>query len=188
MTGGHANCCSLLLNREKDYEAFSYGFSNRTWDTTLEILASHRMERIVDIRTLPGSRYAPQFNLEHLRSELPRAGVEYLHLKALGGLRKPDKGSFTNAGWRNESFRAYADYMQTPEFLSALDDLIRMIREKPTAFACTEAVFWKCHRHLVSDALLIRGIAVDHVFDAQKVEPHELTKFARVHGMRITYP
>lgn len=172
----------------KEYEAFSYGFSNRTWETTVEILASHSLERIVDIRTLPGSRYAPQFNLENLRSELPRAGIEYVHLKALGGLRKPNKSSITNAGWRNDSFRAYADYMQTSNFAVALDDLIRMIREKRTAFACTEAVFWKCHRQLVSDALLIRGIAVGHILGAQKVEPHELTKFAKVSGAHATYP
>ena len=169
-------------------ETFSFGFSNRDWETTLEILGAYKIQRLVDIRTLPGSRFAPQFNLEHLSVELPRQGIEYVHLKALGGLRKPDKASFTNAGWKNDSFRAYADYMQTPQFESALTELIRMVGEKATAFACTEAVFWRCHRQLVSDALQIRGIAVCHVFDAHKVQPHELTKFARVNGNQITYP
>jgi uncharacterized protein (DUF488 family) len=169
-------------------KAFSFGFSNRSWDATVEILQAHKIERLVDIRTLPGSRHTPQFNQENLVRELPNSGIEYVHLKSLGGLRKRKGDSQINAGWRNDSFRAYADYMQTAEFDKAINDLIRRIHEKRTAFACTEAVFWKCHRQLVSDALLIRGIHVSHIFDATKSEPHKVTTFASSNGLSLSYP
>lgn len=119
---------------------------------------------------------------------LPSAGIEYLHLKSLGGLRKPKREDSANAGWHNESFRGYADYMQTPEFAQALDEMIRLLRQKATAYACTEAVFWRCHRSLVSDALQIRGCRPGHIFGPADCRPHRLTPFARVEGLRITYP
>ena len=168
--------------------AYSMGFSNRSWDDFLEILRSFRIERIVDIRTLPGSRRTPQYNKEHLEGSLPGLGVEYIHLKTLGGLRRANPADLTNAGWRNASFRGYADYMQGEEFWTALSDLIRLSGEKRTVFACTEAGFWRCHRSLVSDALLVRGYRVEHIFHAKKSEPHRLTPFARIEGLRITYP
>ena len=112
------------------FDAYTMGFSNRSWDQTLEILAAFGIQRLVDIRTLPGSKHTPQFNQEHLQEALPKTGVEYIHMKNLGGLRKPLKDSQTNAGWRNDSFRAYADYMQTPEFDAALNELIRLLVEK----------------------------------------------------------
>ena len=169
-------------------DVYSMGFSNRTWDETLEILSVYKIKRVVDIRTLPGSKHTPQFNLENLQRELPKAGVDYVHLKSLGGLRKPRKDSTLNAGWRNDGFRGYADYMQTPEFESALGELIRLLKENTTVYCCTEAVFWRCHRQLVSDALLARGFRVGHIFNAAKVEPHTLTKFVRAEGTRLTYP
>jgi len=164
------------------------GFSNRLWEDTVEILANHRMQRLVDIRTLPGSRRTPQFNLENLEQKLPEAGVEYLHLKSLGGLRKPIKDSTLNAAWKNDGFRAYADYMQSTEFETALETLVRLLTEKRTVYSCTEAVFWRCHRQLISDALHIRGFRVGHIMGAGKVQEHELTSFAKVDGLRITYP
>jgi uncharacterized protein (DUF488 family) len=170
------------------YDAFTMGFSNRTWETTAEILAAHGIERLVDIRTLPGSKHTPQYNLENLRIALPETGVDYVHLKSLGGLRKPHKESLLNAAWRNEGFRGFADYMQTADFAAALEELIRLLSEKRTVYACTEAVFWRCHRQLVSDALSVRGFRIGHIFDAAKVEPHSLTKFAHVDGVQITYP
>jgi len=170
------------------FAVYTLGFSNRTWDETLEILKAYRIERLVDIRTLPGSKHTPQFNLEHLRQELPTVGVEYIHLKSLGGLRKPRKDSTVNAAWQNSGFRGYADYMQTPEFEAALHELIRLINEKRSVYCCTEAVFWRCHRQLVSDALVIRGYQVGHIFSAAKVERHELTKFVKAEGTRVTYP
>src|SRR5262245_58012638 len=139
-----------------EFDAYTMGFSNRTWDQTIQILTALDIGRLVDIRTLPGSKHTPQFNLEHMKEALPRSGVEYIHMKNLGGLRKPLKDSSVNAAWTNSSFRGYADYMQTPEYELALEELIRLIQEKPTVYCCTEAVFWRCHRQLVSDTLAAR--------------------------------
>jgi len=170
------------------FDAYTMGFSNRTWEQTVEILDAFTIQRLVDIRTLPGSKHTPQFNLEHLKEALPPLGIEYVHVKALGGLRKPLKDSSVNAAWQNASFRGYADYMQTPEFEASLANLIQMIKEKVTVYCCTEAVFWRCHRELVSDALLARGFRIGHIFTAEKVQEHKLTKFARTTGTRVTYP
>lgn len=164
------------------------GFSNRTWEQTVEILSKYEIKRLVDIRTLPGSKHTPQFNAEHLKQELPKTGIEYVHMKSLGGLRKPVRNSSVNAAWRNDSFRGYADYMQTLDFEVALVELIRLFKEKASVYCCTEAVFWRCHRQLVSDALTIRGYRVGHIFNPSKVEEHTLTKFVKVDGMSVTYP
>jgi uncharacterized protein (DUF488 family) len=170
------------------FDVYTMGFSNRTWEATLEILKAFKIERLIDIRTLPGSKHTPQFNLENLQEELPEAGVEYIHMKSLGGLRKPAKGSCVNSAWQNEGFRGYADYMQTPEFEAAIGNLIRLLQEKTTVYCCTEAVFWRCHRQLVSDALLVRGYHAGHIFTAAKVEAHQLTKFVKAEATRVTYP
>jgi uncharacterized protein (DUF488 family) len=170
-----------------EFDVYTMGFSTRGWDETVTILQSYFIQRLIDIRTLPGSKRTPQFNLEHLQRALPKSGIEYIHMKPLGGLRKPKKDS-VNLGWRNDSFRGYADYMQTPEFESALVYLESLIREKTSVFCCTEAVFWRCHRQLVSDALVTRGFRVGHIFTAAKVEAHKLSGFARVDGTKITYP
>src|SRR5262245_57571376 len=139
------------------FDVYTMGFSTRTWDETVEILNGFSILRLIDIRTLPGSKRTPQFNLEHLKVALPKAGIEYIHLKSLGGLRKARRDSTTNKAWRNETFRGYADYMQTQEFEDALTTLEDLISEKTSVYVCTEAVFWRCHRQLVSDALLVRG-------------------------------
>ena len=170
------------------FDAYTMGFSNRSWEETLEILKVFKIGRLVDIRTLPGSKHTPQFNLEHLQKELPKSGIEYIHMKSLGGLRKPVKDSTVNSAWQNSGFRGYADYMQTQGFVAALDELLRMIKEKPTVYCCTEAVFWRCHRQLVSDALRVRGYHIAHIFSATKVEEHKLTKFLKAEGTRVTYP
>jgi uncharacterized protein (DUF488 family) len=170
------------------FDAYTMGFSNRTWEQTVEILQAFKIQRLVDIRTLPGSKHTPQFNLEHLKDALPPLGIEYVHMKALGGLRKPLKDSVVNAGWQNASFRGYADYMQTLEFEAALANLIQMIQEQVTVYCCTEAVFWRCHREIVSDVLLVRGFRIGHIFSAEKVQEHKLTKFAKTEGTRVTYP
>ena len=170
------------------FDVYSMGFSNRTWDDTIAILRKFEIDRLVDIRTLPGSKHTPQFNQEHLQQALPQAGVDYVHLKNLGGLRKPVKNSSTNSAWRNDSFRGYADYMQSPEFEAALERLIQLFADKTTVYACTEAVFWRCHRQLVSDALAVRGYNVGHIFNVEKVEQHKLTEFLRAEGTRVTYP
>ena len=171
-----------------EFDVYTLGFSNRSWEETLKILLTFGIQRLIDIRTLPGSRRTPQFNLEHLEKALPEVGVEYFHIRSLGGLRKPMKSFSMNLGWRNEGFRGYADYMQTPEFESALTELIRLFTERTTCYCCTEAVFWRCHRQLVADALLVRGYKAGHIFTASKVELHQLTHFARVEEGRISYP
>ena len=170
------------------FDAFTMGFSNRSWEQTVEILQAYGVQRLVDIRTLPGSRRTPQFNQENLQARLPEAGIEYVHLKTLGGLRKPIKDSAINAGWRNDGFRAYADYMQSPAFEEALQLLVQLITEQRSVYVCTEAVFWKCHRQLVSDALLIRGFRIGHILSENKVSEHTLTPFAKVDGVQISYP
>ena len=170
-------------------EVYTLGFSNRTWEKTLEILAAFSIERLIDVRTLPGSRHTPQFNQDQLEGALPRAGIEYIHMRSLGGLRKAGRGAgAATAGWRNAGFRGYAEYMQTPAFEAALEELIRLFSEKRSVYCCTEAVFWRCHRALLSDALTARGYSVGHIFDARKVEPHRTTSFARIDGSRVTYP
>jgi len=171
-----------------EFDVFTMGFSNRTWDDTLAILQRFSIARLVDIRTLPGSKHTPQFNQQALQDRLPETGIECIHLKSLGGLRKPNRQSAVNVGWRNEGFRGYADYMQTPQFEESLQKLIRLLDEKRTVYVCTEAVFWRCHRQLVSDALRARGYRVGHIFTESKVEEHKITSFARVEGDRVTYP
>jgi uncharacterized protein (DUF488 family) len=170
------------------FDAYTMGFSNRTWEETIEILTAFKIKQLIDIRTLPGSKHTPQFNLEHLQQELLGNGIQYIHLKTLGGLRKPRMDSTVNGAWQNTGFRGYADYMQTSEFGAALDELIRLLKEQTSVYCCTEAVFWRCHRQLVSDALLVRGYHIGHIFSATKVEEHHLTKFVKAEGTRVTYP
>lgn len=170
------------------FDVFTLGFSNRTWDETVAILQSHQIRRLVDIRTLPGSRRTPQFNQEILQQKLPESGIEYLHMKSLGGLRKPVKDSTANAAWRNDGFRAYADYMQSAAFEEAMKMLMTLIKEQRSVYVCTEAVFWKCHRQLVSDALHVRGYRIGHILGVGKVQEHVLTSFAKVDDVHLTYP
>jgi uncharacterized protein (DUF488 family) len=166
---------------------YTVGHSTRTTEELLAILRHHGIALLADVRTLPGSRRAPQFNREALERTLAEAGIAYVHLKGLGGLRKPRSDS-ENAGWRNASFRGFADYMQTPEFEHALGDLIELAEEKPTAIMCAEAVPWRCHRSLIADALLVRRHEVVHIFSETKTEAHRLTSFARAEGTRVWYP
>jgi len=122
-----------------------------------------------------------------MQHSLPAHGIDYLHMPELGGLRKPKPDS-TNTGWRNVSFRGYADYMQTDEFWTAIDRLIGLARQRRLAIMCAEAVPWRCHRSLVADALTVRGVEVRHITGAGEPSPHRLTPFARVEGGRIRYP
>jgi uncharacterized protein (DUF488 family) len=170
------------------FDAFTMGFSTRSFEETVDILQTYGIRRLIDIRTLPGSRRTPQFNLENLQTALPKNDIEYVHMKSLGGLRKPVKTMTSNNAWKNDGFRGYADYMQSEGFENALQELIGYIREKASVYVCTEAVFWRCHRQLVSDALLVRGFRIGHIFSPSKVEPHRLTGFAKVEGTTITYP
>jgi uncharacterized protein (DUF488 family) len=165
------------------------GHSTHPIDEFIRMLEAHGVETIVDVRTIPRSRHNPQFNRETLPALLHAAGIEYVHSEGLGGLRHARRDS-VNTGWRNLSFRGFADYMQTPEFAAALDQLIGISRARRTAIMCSEAVPWRCHRSLIADALAVRGIAVEHIMPAASRRPHALTPFAHLDdadGDKITY-
>lgn len=163
------------------------GHSTRPFDEFVEVLRAHAIEAVADVRTVPKSRHNPQFHIDSLTGTLPAASLDYVHLKALGGLRhsRPDS---PNTGWRNTSFRGYADYMQTSEFAAGLDELLALASDKRTVIMCAEAVPWRCHRSLVGDALLVRGHEVIDIYDERTAKPERLTSFAVVHGLEITYP
>jgi uncharacterized protein (DUF488 family) len=163
------------------------GHSTRPIDALIDMLKAHGVKRLMDIRTLPKSRHNPQYNREALESRLREAGIRYEHMKSLGGLRHPRKDS-RNMGWRNASFRGYADYMQTPEFASALETLVAAAAQEPVVIMCAEAVPWRCHRSLISDSLTARGYPVEHIMSATKSNPHTMTSFARIEGTSVTYP
>lgn len=166
---------------------YTIGHSNRTWQEFLELLRAHKIERLIDVRTIPRSRRNPQFSRETLAPKLRGARINYAHLRKLGGLRhaRPDS---PNSAWRNASFRGYADYMQTPKFEEGLKRLIKLGKQKRTAMMCAEAVPWRCHRSLIADALVARGTRVAHIASRKRAPVHKLTPFARVRGRRVTYP
>jgi len=163
------------------------GHSTRTAAAFLALLQAHGVTGIADVRTVPRSRRHPHFSRESLQVRLPAHGVEYVHLAGLGGLRKP-KSDSPNRGWRHEGFRGYADHMATPEFAEALDALIAFAAGRRAAVMCAEAKWWQCHRQMVADALVARGIEVRHIMSAREAPPHELTPFVRVSGSTVQYP
>jgi uncharacterized protein (DUF488 family) len=163
------------------------GHSTRRIEDFIGMLRAHGVERLIDVRTIPKSRYNPQFHTDALRESLTAGGVGYDHMRALGGLRKPRPDS-PNTGWRNGSFRGYADHMQTPEFNGAIEDLIALSEVEQIVVMCAESVPWRCHRSLIADALTVRGIEVEHIMTATKRDRHSLTRFAVPDGHRITYP
>ena len=166
---------------------WTLGHSTRPIDEFIGLLRAHQISLLVDVRTVPRSSYNPQFNTDTLAQSLHDAGFRYRHLPALGGLRKPKKDSIDD-GWRNTSFRGYADYMQMDEFLNALEALMADSRLQPTAIMCAEAVPWRCHRSLIADALLIRGWDSRHIMSETKADPHQLTSFAHLEKGMLTYP
>jgi uncharacterized protein (DUF488 family) len=170
---------------------YSVGHSTRSLDEMLALLEENGVEVLADVRTAPGSRRLPQFGRSSLESALPAGGLAYVHLPELGGFRRPRPDS-RNTAWRNQSFRGYADHMETPEFRAGLERLIGLQEalrgERSVAMMCAEAVPWRCHRSLVSDALLARGVVVRHILGPGDVRPHSLTPFARVDGTDTSYP
>lgn len=166
---------------------WTIGHSTRSLEELVGVLRHYGIEALVDVRTVPRSRKNPQFNRDELELKLPELGIDYTHAKDLGGLRKALKDS-PNMGWENESFRGFADYMQTPEFERALNWLIGEAQNKPTAIMCAEMLPWRCHRSLIADALLVRGFDVAEIFDEHKSQPHKLTTFALVQDGNVTYP
>jgi uncharacterized protein (DUF488 family) len=166
---------------------FTIGHSTHSLDELIELLRANGVKRVIDIRTIPRSRHNPQFNRDTLGPALRKSGIAYVHLKKLGGLRHANRDS-TNLGWHNASFRGFADYMETPEFAAGLARAIKLAEAKLSALMCAEAVPWRCHRSLVADALVVRDIQVLDIVGTSAPRPHKLTPFARVRGMRITYP
>jgi uncharacterized protein (DUF488 family) len=166
---------------------FTIGHSTRALEEFILILKAFHIELLCDIRTIPKSRRNPQFAGDALKSSLAFHNIEYLHLSALGGLRQPRKDS-PNTGWKNDSFRGYADYMETQAFTSALEQLISLAATKRLVIMCAEAVPWRCHRSLVGDALLVRRIDVEDITSKTRAQAHKLTPWAKVIGERIYYP
>jgi len=166
---------------------FTIGHSNRSIQEFLEILQAHRLTLIIDVRKMPGSRTNPQFNRDALTQALEEIGLGYVHIPKLGGLRRRSPDS-PNSGWKNASFQGYGDYMLTPEFEFGLQELLTQVQNQRAALMCAEAVPWRCHRSLIADALLVRGIAVEHILSISRVQPHALRDWALVAGTRITYP
>jgi uncharacterized protein (DUF488 family) len=166
---------------------FTLGHSTLAIARFMDLLLAYGIERLVDIRTLPRSRHNPQFNDTALANTLAAAHLEYAGLQVLGGLRKPREDS-PNSGWRNSSFRGYADYMQTVAFQEGLEILIQTSRQMRVAIMCAEAVPWRCHRSLVADALNVRGVPVVEILSENDYRAHKLTPFAQVDGAQLTYP
>jgi uncharacterized protein (DUF488 family) len=163
------------------------GHSNRSLEEFLHLLQAHEATLLVDVRKMPRSRRNPQFNGDTLPQALHEAGIGYLYMPGLGGLRRRQPNS-PNAGWKNASFQGYADYMQTPEFEKGLQELLEHARGQRAVLMCAEAVPWRCHRSLIADALAVRGISVEHILSASKTQSHVLKPWARVQGTQITYP
>ena len=165
---------------------YTIGHSTRTLDAFLALLRRERIASLVDVRRFPGSRRHPQFASDALASALRAVGIEYTHMPSLGGRRDADPMS-RNVGWRNASFRGYADHMATQEFQDALDEVVALAQSAPTTVMCAEAVPWRCHRNLIADALVARGHEVRHILDAGTTV-HVLTSFGRVRNGRVEYP
>lgn len=163
------------------------GHSTRPLEVFLSLIKDYAGEMVVDVRTVPRSRHVPQFNLETLPRALKSAGFGYVHLKGLGGFRHPVRNSL-NLGWRNASFRGFADYMQTAEFRESLEELIDLVQNSRVVVMCAELLPWRCHRSLIADALSIRGFEVRHILDEDKIMVHKLTSWAKVEGIALTYP
>jgi uncharacterized protein (DUF488 family) len=166
---------------------YTIGHSTRKEQEFLETLAKYSIDIVADIRTLPRSRWNPQFNRTSLEKSLPQSGIQYMHIPQLGGLREPSSKS-VNGGLKNPALRGYADHMETPEFEQALANVLTLARKKRIALMCAEADYKKCHRQLTSDALTVRKMKVLHILNPEEATPHVLTPFARVSGNRISYP
>jgi uncharacterized protein (DUF488 family) len=168
-------------------EVLTIGHSTRKVEDFISRLRTHRVTRVADVRTIPRSRHNPQFNRESLETALQEADIGYVHLPSLGGLRHPRSDSL-NSAWRNSAFRGFADHMQTEEFLTGIEELLRLAKDGRVAVMCAEAVPWRCHRSLIADALLVRGVSVLEIASRTQLRPHALTRWAHVEDLRLTYP
>lgn len=175
------------MREQEPRVVLTIGHSTRTWEAFLELLRAHRVKRVIDVRSIPKSKHNPQFNRTILAKKLRTAKIGYVHLRKLGGLRHPRRDS-PNMGWRNASFRGFADYMQTSDFDAGLQRLMKLGQQKRSAIMCAEAVPWRCHRSLIADTLTVRGVQVEDILSKNRTQVHSLIPFARVQGHRIIYP
>lgn len=163
------------------------GHSNRTLEEFVQLLKAHGATLLVDVRKMPGSRHNPQYSRDTLAHALHQSSIGYVHLAGLGGLRRRRVNS-PNTGWKNASFQGYADYMLTPEFENSLRELLERSKEERPVLMCAEAVPWRCHRSLIADALVVRGVSVEHILSTTRSQPHKLRPWAHLEGTRLTYP
>ena len=175
------------MTKNKSITVFTLGHATRSLEELITLLQHYAIKHLIDIRTIPKSRHNPQFNEKELSKNLSKAHIKYTHMKDLGGFRRPLKDSI-NTGWRNLSFRGYADYMQTDTFAQAIDQLIKYAQQDQIAIMCSEAVPWRCHRSLIGDALLARHIDVEDIISLTSCKPHTMTPWARVKQNKVTYP
>jgi uncharacterized protein (DUF488 family) len=171
---------------EKLKTIWSVGHSNKSLDEFISLLTNFKISVLVDIRSLPGSRHYPHFNKEFLEVQLPEKRIQYIHLKGLGGRRPVSKNS-KNTGWRLPAFRGYADYMETSNFVESVKELENIAEKAPTAFMCSEVLWWRCHRSLVSDWLKFNGWKVYHIMGNKKMEEHHYTQPARISDGKLLY-
>jgi len=176
------------LKQESQPIVLTVGHSTHPLEAFIDLLKAHSVTRLIDVRTVPRSRHNPQFNRDTFSDALESSGIRYMHVVGLGGFRHTSRESSSNRGWRNEAFRGYADYMQTPEFAENLADLIELAKQERVVLMCAEAVPWRCHRSLIADALLIRGVRVEEIISETRRQAHMLTSFAKVDGTSIIYP
>jgi len=165
---------------------WTVGHSTHSAEAFDAILQAHAIEALVDVRSFPGSRRYPQFNQSQLSEQLKKNGIDYFHNPKLGGRRRPSPTS-TNTAWRNASFRAYADHMDSAEFKAGIDELVAIAKSKRTAIMCAESVWWRCHRSLISDYLKANGLTVIHIMDAQKTQEHPYTSAASIVEGKLSY-
>lgn len=163
------------------------GHSTRAITEFIRLLRAHGVRRVIDVRTIPQSAHNPQYNRKDLSRALRRSRIHYRHMPGLGGRRRARRDS-TNTGWRNASFRGYADYMETAAFRRSLDRCITLARQEQAVLMCAEAVPWRCHRSLIADALFARGVAVSEIVSGIRARPHSLSPWARIEGTHVTYP
>ena len=170
----------------KPKRIWTIGHSTRSAEEFHQLLQDNRIQVLVDVRSFPGSRRYPQFNKERLAEFLEENGIEYVHMKELGGRRRARRDS-KNTAWQNEGFRGYADYTETEEFEQGIERLLDLAKKKRTAIMCAEALWWRCHRSLIADVLKVRGVEVIHIVDARKTETHPYTSAARIVDGRLSY-
>ena len=177
---------SIAIPEGTDVRVFTIGHSTRSFDEFLALLSTHHISLLIDIRIAPASRRLPHFTRDPLAAALAGSGIRYLHLKELGGRRRPRADS-PHTGWRSRGFQGYADYMDTPQWAQAIARVLEYAQTETVALMCAEAVPWRCHRNLVADGLVVRGATVLHILGTGPPARHKLTAFARVEGTRIIY-